>query len=61
MRWFHATSLMLALLTTGCSDTSTTRTESTVETPGGKTTVETEKSVTKSGQDPPPANTAPNR
>lgn len=37
----------------GCSDTATTKSETKVSTPGGTTTVTTEKEVKKTGDHPP--------
>jgi len=39
----------------GCAEKSTTKTETETSTPGGKTTVTTEKEVKKTGENPPPA------
>lgn len=39
----------------GCGDTTSTKTEKTIKTPDGKTTVTEEKKVEKSGDNPPPA------
>ena len=38
----------------GCAEKSTTKTETQVSTPQGKTTVTAEKDVKKSGENPPP-------
>lgn len=45
----------LAMIPAGCSDTSTTRKETKITTPGGTTTVTTEKEVKRTGDNPPPA------
>lgn len=37
----------------GCADTAATKTETKVSTPGGSTTVTTEKEVKKTGDNPP--------
>ena len=40
----------------GCSEKTEVKKTSTVETPQGSTTIETTQEVTKSGENPPPAN-----
>lgn len=39
----------------GCSDTTQVKTEKTIKTPDGKTTVTDEKTIKKTGDAPPPA------
>jgi len=45
---------LLSLGLAGCAEKSTTKTESQVSTPNGKTTVTAEKEVKKTGENPPP-------
>lgn len=40
----------------GCTDESSSKTESEVKTPGGTSRVEEKTTVSKSGQNPPPVN-----
>lgn len=40
----------------GCGDTTSTKTEKTVEGPGGTTKMTEEKTTEKTGENPPPAN-----
>jgi PBP1b-binding outer membrane lipoprotein LpoB len=47
---------VLTLGMAGCSEKATVTKESTVTTPGGKTTVTNTTEVEKSGENPPPAN-----
>jgi hypothetical protein len=50
--------LMLSLFsigTIGCAEKSSTKTETEITTPGGKTTITTEKDVKQTGENPPPA------
>jgi hypothetical protein len=44
---------MLSLGLVGCSDTASTKTETKMSTPGGTTTVTTDKEVKKTGDHPP--------
>ena len=44
---------LLSIGLVGCGDKSTKKTETTVTTPGGKTTVTTEKEVKQTGDNPP--------
>jgi hypothetical protein len=46
---------MFSLGIVGCGDTATTKSETKVSTPGGTTTVTTEKEVKKTGDNPPAA------
>jgi hypothetical protein len=46
---------LFSLSTLGCGEKATTKTETTITTPGGKTTVTTEKEVKQTGDNPPPA------
>jgi hypothetical protein len=39
----------------GCAEKSSTKTETQITTPGGKTTITTEKEIKQSGENPPPA------
>ena len=39
----------------GCAEKSSTKTETEITTPGGKTTITTEKDVKQTGENPPPA------
>lgn len=45
----------LSLGTIGCADKAKTTTETKVTTPGGSTTIETEKTIKQTGDNPPPA------
>jgi hypothetical protein len=45
---------ILSLSLVGCADKSTSKTETQVTTPGGKTTVTTEKEIKQEGENPPP-------
>jgi len=45
---------IVSLSLVGCADKSTSKTETQITTPGGKTTVTTEKEVKKEGENPPP-------
>ena len=52
------TALLLTLFSVGivgCADKSSTKTETEITTPGGKTTITTEKDVKQTGENPPPA------
>jgi len=53
---FCAALSMVAVLTMGCEKKAEKTTETTVETPGGETTVTESTTVEQSGQNPPPAN-----
>jgi hypothetical protein len=44
---------ILSLGIVGCADTATTKTETKVSTPGGTTTVTTEKEIKTTGENPP--------
>jgi hypothetical protein len=44
---------LISLGVVGCADTSSTKTETKMSTPGGTTTVTTEKDVKKTGDHPP--------
>jgi ABC-type glycerol-3-phosphate transport system substrate-binding protein len=44
---------VISLGLVGCGDTAATKTETKVSTPGGSTTVTTEKEVKKTGDNPP--------
>jgi len=58
MKCIVAAVLMLGLLSVGmvgCAEKSSTKTETEITTPGGKTTITTEKDVKKTGENPPPA------
>ena len=46
---------IVSLSVVGCADKSTSKTETQVTTPGGKTTVTTEKQIKQEGENPPPA------
>jgi hypothetical protein len=49
--------VMLCVAAAGCADKATSKTETEVTTPGGKTTVTTTKEIKQSGENPPlPAN-----
>jgi hypothetical protein len=39
----------------GCGNKSSTKTETEITTPGGKTTITTERDVKQNGENPPPA------
>jgi hypothetical protein len=39
----------------GCAEKSSTKTETQITTPGGKTTITTEKEIKQTGDNPPPA------
>ena len=59
MKRILASALILSLFSVGivgCGDTSSTKKETKVTTPGGTTTITTEKEVKKSGDNPPRAN-----
>lgn len=47
---------LVSLGMTGCAKEASTKTESTVSTPEGETTVTEETTVEQSGENPPPAN-----
>ena len=56
MKRICAAALVLGILCggiVGCAEKTKTKKETTVQTPGGKTTVTTEKEVKKSGDNPP--------
>jgi hypothetical protein len=55
MKNFLVSLIMLALSSAGigCAEKSSTKTEKTVTTPSGKTTITEEKEVKKSGDNPP--------
>ena len=59
MKRIFCAALMLSLFSLsmiGCAkDESSTKTETEMTTPGGKTTVTTEKDVKQTGENPPPA------
>ena len=58
MKRIFCSALLLSLFSMsliGCAEKSTTKTETEVTTPGGKTTVTTEKEVKQTGENPPPA------
>jgi len=58
MKRMVCTALMFALLSAtfvGCADKSSTKSETEITTPGGKTTITTEKDVKQTGENPPPA------
>jgi hypothetical protein len=46
---------VMSLGIVGCADTAATKTETKMSTPGGTTTVTTEKEVKKTGDNPPAA------
>ncbi len=46
---------LFSMVMIGCADKSTTKTETQMTTPGGKTTVTTEREVKQTGENPPPA------
>ena len=56
-----AVALIVGAATVGCSKTETSKTkvETTVKTPGGETTVTTEKTVEATGENPPAPATDP--
>jgi predicted small lipoprotein YifL len=45
---------IVSLSLAGCAEKSTSKTETQVSTPGGKTTVTTEKEIKQEGENPPP-------
>ncbi len=53
---FCAALSTVAMLTMGCDKKAEKTTETTVETPGGETTVTESTTVEQSGENPPPAN-----
>jgi hypothetical protein len=53
---FALSFVLVGLAMVGCADKASTKSETTVSTPGGTTTTTTEKEVEKSGENPPPAN-----
>ncbi|HEY2250552.1 MAG TPA: hypothetical protein VGH74_05810 [Planctomycetaceae bacterium] len=58
MKNLTALSLMIAMLLfglTGCSEKEKSKSETTISTPGGKTTITHDTEVQKSGKNPPPA------
>jgi len=58
MKRFVCTVLISSLFfacAAGCSDKSSTKTETEITTPGGKTTITTEKDVKQTGENPPAA------
>jgi hypothetical protein len=54
-RLITATAIIVSLGLIGCSKTASTKQETKITTPGGTTTVTTEREVKKTGDNPPPA------
>jgi ABC-type glycerol-3-phosphate transport system substrate-binding protein len=54
-RLITATVIVVSLGLIGCSKTASTKQETKITTPGGTTTVTTEREVKKTGDNPPPA------
>ena len=58
MKRLICAALVLSLLSlgmTGCGEKTSTKTETEIKTPGGTTTITTEKDVKQTGDNPPPA------
>jgi hypothetical protein len=54
-RLFTAIAMVVSLGLIGCSKTASTRQETKITTPGGTTTVTTDREVKTTGENPPPA------
>ncbi|MBA4105206.1 MAG: hypothetical protein C0485_05560 [Pirellula sp.] len=58
MKWMLSLVVLTGLVSlgglTGCAEKASTKTETTTSTPGGETTTTTEKTVEKTGDNPPP-------
>jgi hypothetical protein len=58
MKRMICAALMLSLVSLtmiGCAEKTSTKTETEIKTPGGTTTITTEKDVKQTGNNPPPA------